>query len=223
MIRRYKLILILLVLSLNAHGQQKDFRSWFTIGVGGELFNLLDVSVTPEVRLWDNSSRLEGFLTEVDASVPVFKFLRFGFNYRYQADFENPEQVSHTNRYGIYGQASKNFGDFKVSYRAFYHQEYTDMNTSELGKVPFVQHRHKISLKYGKKDWKLSPAVSAEMFYTISPAWDAFQERLRLSAGIDYEISEILEAGIGYKFQQEFYERNPLSSHILSLGLKVNL
>jgi hypothetical protein len=223
MIRRYKLFLILLVLSLNAHGQKQDFRSWFTIGVEGELFKLLDISVTPEVRLWDNSSRLEGFLTEADASVAVCNFLHFGLNYRYQADFENPGYVSNTNRYGVYAQASKNFGDFKLSYRAFYHQEYTDMNTSELGKVPFVQHRHKISLKYGKKDWKLSSAVSAEMFYTISPAWAAFQERLRLSAGIDYEISEKLEAGIGYKFQQEFYERNPLSSHILCLELKVNL
>lgn len=223
MIRRFRIFFILLALPLVVHGQEKDFRSWFTLGIEGELFNLLDLSVTPEIRLWDNSSRLEGFLAEADASVPVFKFLRFGLNYRYQADFENPEWTRNTNRYGIYGQASKKFSDLKISYRALYHQEYTDLNTSENGKIPLAQHRHKISIKYNNKDWKLSPSVSAEMFYTISPAYAAFEEKLRISAGIDYKISKLLEAGVGYKFQQEFYESNPLTSHILCLEVKIKL
>jgi hypothetical protein len=223
MIRKCFICFILLAIPVSAHCQQKDFRTWFTVELEGELFNLLDISVVPEVRLWDNSSRLEGFLTEADASVPVLKYLRFGLNYRYQADMEDPGLIRNTNRYGIYGQASKKFGDLKITYRALYHQEYTDVNTSEWGKIPVIQHRHKISLKYTMKDLKLSASTSAEMFFTISPESASYQEKLRLSAGMDYEITEKIGVGVGYKYQQEFFKNNPLSSHILCIGFVIKI
>jgi hypothetical protein len=173
--------------------------------------------------LWDNSTRLEGILAEADASIPLVKIIRFGLNYRYQVDFENPESLSKTNRYGLYGQTAWKLSNFKVSYRAFYHLEYTDLKTSENGNIPFQQHRHKLAVNYAKKSWDITPSVSAEMFYSISTPSVVFQEKLRLSAGIDYEVSKKMELGIGYKFQKELYENNPLLSHMLFVGLKFKL
>jgi hypothetical protein len=222
-IRGLFVCMVLLAIGRSSWGQTNDLRTWYTIGLESELFKLVDVSVTPEIRLWDNSSRFEGFLTEADLSIPVFNVLRFGLNYRYQADFENDDQVRQSNRFGVYGEASQKIQRFRLTYRAFYDQEYTDMNNAELGKVPVVQHRHKISIRYRNKNWKLSPAASAEMFFTMSPEWAASQEKLRLSAGIQYEITRRLALGLGYKFQQEFFENNPLASHILYLELNFNL
>ncbi len=223
MIRKIAISVFTLALSITLWGQQQDLRSWYTIGLETELFNLIDVSLVPEVRLWDNSSRFEGFLAEADVSAPVLKLFRFGLNYRYQADFEKPDRTRQTNRYGIYGEVSHKLAGFKFTYRALYHREYTDMKSSELGYIPLAQHRHKITVRYKTKDWKISPAVSAEMFYTLSPEWAAYEEKLRLSGGIKYEITKFLEAEIGYKYQQEFYESNPLTSHILCAGLTMTI
>jgi hypothetical protein len=222
-IRNINVYIILLALSMSLQAQQKDFRMWYTIGIEGKLINLIDVALIPELRLRDNSSRFEGILTEADASIPVFNILRFGLNYRYQADFEREDQVSQTNRFGIYAEAGKKIQGFRLSYRVLYHQEYTDINNSELGKIPVLQHRHKISLKYSKKKWKISPSISAEMFFTLRPEWIASQEKLRLSAGIQYALTKKLNLGLGYKFQQEYFESNPLSIHIVSFELNLNL
>jgi hypothetical protein len=222
-IRNSYLYIIILVLSQSLNGQVKDFRTWYSLGVEGELFNLVDFDVTPEVRFWDNSSRLGSFLTEADASVPVFGFLRFGLNYRYQAVFDRKKLVSELNRYGIYAELTQKVERFRFTYRALYHQEYQDFNTSELGKIPVVQHRHKFSVRYRNKDWKISPAVSGEWFFTLSPDWEASQEKLRLSAGIDYELTKMIELGISYKYQQEFYENNPITSHIGNFELVIKL
>jgi hypothetical protein len=217
-IRNFLVCLILVALTHSLLGQEKDFRSWYTIEVGGELFNFIDISVTPEIRFWDNSSRFEGFLTEGDLSAAVTKFLRFGLNYRYQADFEREDGLHQTNRYGIYGELSQKFSGLKITYRAFYHREYTDINNSELGSIPLSQHRHKLSLKYSRKGWKLSPSVSAEMFFTLSPEWNAFQEKLRFSAGMQYKLTKKIDLELGYKYQQEYFEKNPLTSNILCVG-----
>jgi hypothetical protein len=223
-IRQFYWCIFFLVLSKSVYGQQKDFRTWCTIEVEGELFNLIDFSVAPEVRFWDNSSRFDGLLTEADLSVPIIKkYLRIGLNYRYQADFEDKLNIEQTNRFGIYGELSQKLRGFKFTYRAYYLREYTDMYTSEKGPIPLAQHRHKLTLRYKNKQWKISPYVSAEMFYTLSPAWNADREKLRISTGIRYALTKKIDLGVGYKYQQEYYENNPLTSNILSVEFNIEL
>ena len=225
MSRRFIILLgiFLPVITTTLPGQSTDFRSWYTIGLETELFKRVNVSIEPEIRFWDNSSRFEGFLTEADVSVKAAKFLSFGLNYRYQADFEKENRVRQTNRYGVYGELSQKFSGLKITYRAFYNREYTDLNSSELGTLPLAQHRHKLSVKYSRKKWKLSPAVSGEMFFTISPEWAAYEEKLRLSAGLQYKITKKIDLELEYKYQQEYFERNPLTSNILCLGANFEL
>jgi hypothetical protein len=222
-VRNFILYLILLLFSVSVQAQKKDFRTWYSVEIEGEGFNLIDYSITPELRLWDNSSRFEGFLAEADVSVPVIKILRFGLNYRYQTDFEKENHIRQTNRFGIYAEASQKLQDFKFTYRALYLREYTDMYNSEKGFIPLVQHRHKISVKYRRKKWKIEPSVSAEMFFTLNPEWIASQEKLRVTAEVQYAFSKKLKLGLGYKYQQEYYETNPLTSHIVSLEFDIKI
>ncbi len=224
MLRKYGIIFLLIILfSQYAKTQREDFRTWISFELEGELFNLIDFSLTPEFRLWDNSRRFEGILGEVDISVPLTKFFRLGTDYRYQIDRNRQNQYHNINRFGAYAELDHKIRGFRLEYRARYYQEYTDIRTSELGLIPQSMHRHKFTLKYRQKGWDITPGIAAEWFFMITPGWIDYQEKFRVTAGIRYRLTKDINLGLKYKYQKEFFENNPLTSHILSLGMEYEL
>ena len=221
--KNYILFVFFLIIPFGAFGQQEDFRTWINVELQGELFNLIDFSITPEVRLWDNSTRFDGILGEVDLSVPVTKFFRPGFYYRYEFDRDRRDNYNNTNRFGIYAKLDERIGGLRMAYRAMYQREYTNLYTEKSGWIPVSVHRHKITLKYRQKGWDITPLVSVEGFFTLNPIKNANQEKIRLTAGVRYRLTKKIDLGIDYKYQQEFYENNPLTSHIFSIGAKFEL
>jgi hypothetical protein len=189
----------------------------------GELFNLLDFSVSPELRLWDNSSRFESIVIEADVSAPITKFFRFGGVYRYQYERVRLNRDKNINRMGIYAEFDTRIERLRMKYRVMYQQEYTNYTTRELGNVPESQHRHKVSFRYRRKGWDITPQFSVEMFFTIRPAWISYQQKLRITAGAKYRLTKDINLGLAYKFQQEYYENNPLTSHILQTTIEFEL
>ncbi len=223
MFRRSFSFLILLLLPVFAMGQEKDFRTWWDFELEGELFKLVDFSVTPEFRLWDNSTRLESFLATTDVSIPVAKFLRFGVEYRHEINYKRVDLTRNLNRFGIYGELDHSIERLRIAYRAMYLNEYTNIYRDEEGKIPESMHRHKISFKYRRKGWDIAPMASAEMFYTIRPRWNNYQQKLRITAGLQYRLTKDININLQYKYQQEYYENNPLTSHIISTGIEYEL
>ena len=188
-----------------------------------EFFFFEDFSVSPELRLWDNSSHFESVLTEVDLSAPVTKFFRVGGIYRYQYERVRTNRNKFVNRMGAYAEFDTRIERLRLAYRAMYQKEYTNYSTTELGNVPESQHRHKISLRYRGKGWDLYPHVAAEMFFTINPGWISYQQKLRITAGLKYRLTKDINIGIAYKYQTEYYENNPLTSHIMSTSIEFEL
>lgn len=222
MIRKYT-IFVLLLLSLAGYAQHQDFRTWINFQLEGELFNLVDFSVTPELRLQDNLSEIEGVLGEVDLSVPLTKFLRLGTEYRYKVEFPKGDPNEVSNRLGLYAEFKERVSDFRLQYRIMYLHEYTNVRTSEEGFLPETMHRHKFSVKYRQKGWDITPGIAAEGFYTISPQWNRNEYKWRFTAGIQYKITKDINLGVNYKFQREFNQNDPLTAHILDVGLEYEL
>lgn len=203
--------------------QHQDFRTWIDISLEGELFNLIDFEMVPELRLWDNSTRIDGILGEADISVPVTKFLRPGVYYRYEMDVDRQLRYNNIHRFGVYAELDERLGNFRLKYRAMYLQEYRNWQTDELGTIPYSMHRHKISVKYRQKGWDITPGIAVEGFFMIKPTWIDSREKFRLTAGIRYKLTKKINLTFDYKFQQEYYERNPLTSHILCVGASFEL
>lgn len=217
------ILLITLITFRNSYSQEKDFRTWWALEAEGELFNLIDFSIAPELRLWDNSSRFESLLLETDISAPVTKFFRIGGTYRYQYQRVRLDREKNINRIGIYAEFDTKIERLRMEYRAMYQQEYTNISNTELGDVPESQHRHKVSFRYRGKGWDITPHFSVEMFFTINPAWISYQQKLRITAGAKYRLTKDINLGLAYKFQQEYYEDNPLTSHILQTVIEFEL
>jgi len=222
MIRKY-ILLFLLLYSLAGNAQHQDFRTWINFQLEGELFNLIDYSLTPELRLQDNLTQVEGVLGEVDLSVPLTKFLRLGTEYRYKVEFprDDPNEVS--NRLGLYAEFKERIADFRLQYRVMYLQEYTNVRTSEQGYLPETMHRHKFSVKYRQKGWDITPGIAAEGFFTINPLWNRNEFKCRFAAGVQYKLTKDINLSLNYKYQREFNQNDPLTAHILDIGLEYEL
>ncbi len=225
MLNRFQVPILILFLSVSAGvvAQKQDFRTWWAVEVEGEVFNLIDYSVSPEIRLWDNSSSFASVLAELDLSVPLTKFFRLGGMYRYQYARIRADRERFINRMGVYAEFDTKIDRLRLAYRAMYQQEYMNISTRELGDIPESQHRHKISFRYRGKGWDITPIVAAEMFFTINPGWMSYQQKLRLSAGAKYKIKKGINLGLAYKFQQEYFENNPLTSHIIKTSIEFEL
>ena len=223
MIKKSFLFLLIVLMPLFAWAQKEDFRTWYNLELEGELFKLVDFTVSPELRLWDNSTRLESVLGRTNLSVPVTKFLRLGVRYRYQIDYVRKDYTRYIHRYGFYAELDYRIERLRMAYRAIYQNEYTNFRRSEDGRIPETQHRHKISFKYRRKGWDITPLLAGEMFFTIYPKWLKYQQKFRITAGFQYRLTKDININLHYKYQQEYYENNPLTSHIISTGIEYEL
>lgn len=217
------IVLLLLFLPLSLFSQRQDFRTWWAVELEGEVFDLIDYAFSPELRLWDNSTRFESILAELDASVPLTKFLRLGGMYRYQYERSRMNNDQFVNRMGIYAEFDTRIERLRLAYRGMYQREYANFKTSELGNIPESQHRHKISLRYRRKGWDLYPNLAVEMFYTINPGWISYQQKLRITTGLQYRLTKDINIGLSYRFQTEYFENNPLTSHIIKTSIEFQL
>lgn len=222
MFRKIIVVIFFASLLLSGFGQSQDFRSWLDIGVEGQLLNRVDFSVVPELRLKNNSSEIEAALAEINLSVPLTKFFGLGVEYRYKMEMTDG-RAENSNRFGIYAELDKKILDLRFAYRIMYLKEYTDIYTSELGSVPESMHRHKISLKYKKKGLDIVPGIAAEGFFTLGPAWDKYDQKWRFTAGVQYQLTKKINLGLFYKLQKEYHTNDPLTLHILNIGLDYEL
>ena len=216
-------ILILLIGTLFVKAQKKDFRTWYNLELEGELFNLVDFAISPEVRLWDNSTRVQSILIKNTASVPLTKFFRLGLRYRYETDIVRDYYTKYIHRGTVFAEFDYRIQRLRLSYRAKYLHEYTNIKRSENGKTPEIQHRHRIGFRYRGKGWDIVPNVAAEMIFTIRPKWMSYQQALRLTAGFQYRLTKDININLRYRYQQEYYENNPLTSHIIITGIEYEL
>ncbi len=203
--------------------QHKDFMTWTGVQVEGELFDLIDFEVSPEIRFTQNSTFFRSIHSDFDLSVPISKFLRLGGQYRVQQKNYMQDYSYLVNRLGIYGKLDYKIKRLRLDYRVLYQWEYVGINTREFGNIPYQEHRHKISARYYRKRWDLRPKASMEFFFLHKPDFVANEWKYRLSMGLSYKLTKDLDIDASYKLQNEFFETNPLTAHILALKLSYAL
>lgn len=204
----------------NAKAQEQDFGAWYALGVEKPILRWLDVSVSPELRYFENHSRLKSWLVETDLTAKVNNYLRVGALYRYSVDFSNHETNKRSNRLGAFVKATYRLKPIDLAYRCQLQEQFTNYHSSADGKIPEVVWRHKFEVAYSKKKYAFSPYAYAEWFKTLSPQSDANEQKLRLSIGMDYKFSKRLKASLGYMRQTEYNVKNPQTMNVIATQLK---
>lgn len=218
---KYLLFSLLAFCSIAVFSQPEDFRTWWAAELKGELLKTLDYKITPEIRFVDNSTHLSSLITDFDASTPFLKYFKVGGQYRFEKINIKDEYT--INRFGIYLKAGYKINRFKLAYRALYHWEYVGIHSREGGAMPYQYHRHKVSLGYDIKKWNLTPEISAEYFFNHKPTETVYEQKMRVSIGLDYEISKRLSVSMAYKYQEEFFVNRPLTAHIIATKISFKI
>ncbi|MEO6166973.1 MAG: DUF2490 domain-containing protein [Chitinophagales bacterium] len=205
------ILLFLLCIAFLLHSdavtaQESDFQTWSSAGIKKELSKNTDFLLSQELRLKDNSTRLNSTFTDVGFKYRLFKNLDGGLYYRL---IIFPDAVAHR----PYAEMSYEIDIQKWSVEPrlrFQHQE----ERNEVAKNYF---RPKATLSYKiNKQWK--PFVAGELFYHAFYYQGSQFDEYRLSAGVEYDWKKHHALKLFYLFDKEFNVNDPLQRHVTGLA-----
>ena len=197
--------------------QVNDAGLWTSVNVEKKIISRLTVSLTEELRFNENISELGTAFTEIGADYKFNKFVSFGASYRFIQKRRVDDFYSLRHRYNMDLSLKYKIKKIGITLRERFQTQYSDVNTSENGKVPERYLRNKLTLKYDL-DKKYMPFISAELFYQLSnPRGNEF-DNVRYAAGFDYEINKRMSASLFYIINKEFNVNDPWTEYIIGTG-----
>ncbi|MEO5572001.1 MAG: DUF2490 domain-containing protein [Bacteroidia bacterium] len=195
------------------NAQENDAGLWAGVNVEKKITSKWSARLTEELRFNENISELGTAYTEIGMDYRFYKFVSLGVSYRFSQKRKVNDIYSLRHRYNIDLSLKHKFKKISVSLRERFQTQYTDVNTSEDGKVAERYLRNKLTLKYdlGKK---YTPYFYTEWFYQLYNPEGNELDNVRYGAGFDYEISKFMSLEFYYLINKELHVKNPLTSFI---------
>lgn len=203
------LLLLLLVTTVGAQDVENELQLRTKLDLSFKPIKKVKFTISPELRFDENFSP-DKYLFEAGVEYKAFKFLELGATYRFVANTRETKDTEYFNRYALSATAKKEFGRFEPAFRLKY-SNYADDDVSDKNFM-----RYKASLKYDIADCKITPFVAAELFQDFDSG-DLY--KMRYSAGLDYKLFKKNYIGVSYKL--DYYNKDYLNKHIISLGYKI--
>jgi hypothetical protein len=198
--------LFLIFICSRGHAQEKDFQTWNSIGLKKSITKKLDLTLSQELRLRYNSTRLRTSFTDIGLNYEVINNLDVGISYRF---IISPGAVAHR----AYSDVSYKYSLNKWSFQArIRYQHQVEINT--FAKNYF---RPKVTIDYNiNKKWE--PYISAELFYRAAYYKGDLFDEYRLSAGIAYDFNKRHSIKGFYLLNQEFNVNAADEDHVAGVS-----
>ncbi len=217
-IKTFCIILLLFCTFTVSFAQVNDFELWSGVQLRKKITKKLRVSFEEEIRFNENISDIKKFYSEISLSYRLNKYIRFAARYRFT---ENKTLLSYySTRHRIMADISLRYriSRLTVAYRARYQTKYIDIYSSETGFVPQNHSRNKLSLKYNIRKNPVSPFISSELYYQLNNPEGNRLDKLRNTAGFEYNINKKNSFDIYFRIQQQINVNNPVKSYIIGVG-----
>jgi hypothetical protein len=200
---------------------QPDAGMWNTLSIEKEFTKKFSAGIDEELRLKDNFGQLNLLYTNLGASYKPLKGVKVSLIYRLIEKYEGTNiTFSFRDRLMLDASYKYKINSLSLSYRSRLQAEVRNYYASRLGKIPEWFWRNKFEIKYDIND-KFEPYVGTEIRYQIkdprNPETDEGWHRLRVFAGLDYNINSHNAIGIYYLIQSEYGVVNPQNLYILGL------
>lgn len=217
----------LILFSLSTYcliGQTNDFGVWTTISLQKKISKKIRVSLDEEMRLYDNATRINCYLTDVSINYKPIKKFTLGLGYRITNNLDDPDlQLYYQHRFYFQGAFKYKFNEFNFSFRSQLQSTYTSMYSSDNGLIPKFINRNKITITYSIYNTKFSPYISAERFYQFNYLGENGFNKNRFSLGIDYQINTRQQISGNFMFEQRFNTYKPANSYIVGISYNYTL
>lgn len=221
MLQGMKKICFAFVFFLSHYGfaQTNDFGVWIGAGVKKSFAKHYAIGLSAELRLKENTSTIDNFLTEIDLSRKFGKSVKLSGFYRF-AQKNRTDAYEGVNRVGadLSGKISL-VKRLKLSYRTRYQWQWDKGQDLQLAKSYW---RNRLGFEY-KISKKISPYATYEIWYRMTKGEDKKFDRNRLTAGVEYTINKIHSIELYGIYQKELNRKSNDGQTILGLSYRIGI
>ena len=216
-------LFFLVLLSLTGlKAQTNDAQMWLSIDLEKKLNPKLSLHFAEELRMNENLTEAGTIFSDLAVSYDITRSLSASLNYRFinKRRPDNTYDIRHRYYFDLtYKYAPK---PFIITLRARVQQQYTDIFTSEKGKIPINYERTRLKIAFDR--WKpLRPFLATEVFIPFSNSrYSSFTvDCIRYQAGLDYKINKHQSITAFYMIQKEMNVANPETDFVGGLGYSI--
>lgn len=223
MINKIRVILILLIV-LNftkLPAQVDDAALWSHVSIQKNISSFFSLELNQEFRFNENISELGTAFTETGFQYKIIDNIRIGANYRFIQRRRLDNSYSFRHQHAYFLNLRMEVGKFDFILREKIQSRYTDINSSEDGKISENKLRSRLSVRYDLSK-RYTPFISAEIYYQLNNPEGNEIDNMRYQAGMDYEINKFHSVSIAYLIDKEINQNNPRTDYVIDIGYEFN-
>ncbi len=217
---RFLLLLVVVCCwALPSVGQNWDFNTWYRVKAYGNLTKDLSLSVEQQVRLFDNSLKLNQTFTEIGLGYDLPKGFDIALAYRFSWSPNQDGSFSNKHRYNVDVSFSEKFWKLRGKIRArVQHRPSSSFFNERLKPEDSpVYVRLKGSINYRKLgDW--TPGIAFEVFFRVEDPNQMGANKFRYRVFLDYDLPKRNELGLFYMLETDYSGRTPEYFSIVGLS-----
>ena len=219
-----KLITLLLlsgVFSLPARGQDtivvNDLRLWTGVEVEKSVKKDWTFSLKQEIRLKTNISELNNYFTQAGVRYRINRNFALEAKYRFTRDKKRDGSYQNLSRYSLDLKYRGRLDFITLDYRFRYQKEVEGMRLFDSHEPYEKYARNRITLKYADFK-KVEPYLSGEIFQLFQLYEFPRFHFMRFETGVRFDPGKIGEFKLGWGFNREINEPNPVTIYVIRVN-----
>jgi hypothetical protein len=219
----YITILVFLLHSTTARGQQSDFVIQPGLTVSKNINRSWDLSLGTQLSFNQNAQELWFAFADASIGYRINRNLNIEIHAReiQSRQLNNSYQARHLFYNTI--TYSKSFGKWSLSVRNRLQQLVYGEHFSDSFKGPLWYNRNRLGIRY-KINYYWSPFVSAECMLPLNRPNRKSIDQYRLAAGMSYTFNEYIRTDVYYQLQQQLARTSGNDSfYVLGLNFSVKI
>jgi len=214
------LILLIIVFPAKLFSQDTDFGIWYSINSEFKLVKKLELDLSPNVRTFNNASKIEEAFLDAGLTYKLFKYLSLSASYRITENLEDDNSYHLQHKLFFDAKGSWTPGDLDLSGRIRFQRRYKTYIEDEEDKIPDSHIRLRLKALYDIPSFKFNPYLSAELFCPVFKEYDRFADKKRYMLGVEYNLNKKHGFELEYIFQKD-YHPDLRNEHIIQVNYKI--
>ena len=200
-------LLLLLFTLQTSFSQEDDFGMWYSATTELKLVKNLELDFDINLRTYDNASKIEEAFFDIGLTYVFSKYLSAAASYRFTEYNEKNDTFYPRHKWFADLKGKMPLGDFDISARLRFEQRYKTYYKDENDKEPQEHLRVKPKVLYNIPSFPVNPYVLSELFFPVFNEDKKDLDKIRYTAGFEYNISKKHSVELEYTFQRDYYPK----------------
>ena len=204
MIKKWYLVLLILIIPISVYSQEKDFGIWYGISLKHELRKKLNLEISPVVRTFDKASKIDEEYIEAGLEYKLNKNLSTMASYRLTNKLEINSKYYFQHKVFLDLKGSLPVSNFSFSCRLRLQVRTKTYIENANDMLPDYTGRVKLKAVFKTPGFPVNPYIYVETFSPLFINKDRTIEKSRYAAGMEFKISKRHSVEAEYIFQRDF-------------------